>query len=278
MSHRFGWIVSGLLLGGIASAGRLAAQQAWLGSGTRGEVALEVLRPDVKNVGDQSSASLALFLSGRFPAGAKTSLVVEVPFATGSFALSYFGTSTTESGSTLGNPYIGIEGGRDGSQVFGELGVRAPLASDTRLAPVMIGAAADLEREDAFVPKVATVSAFANFRAASPSGLMFRVRGGPLAWIATENGVLGTKDAELWLAYLVQAGYRSPGFTFLGGVGGRAILTEDVDRRFTDQLVLAAAFGPARFRPGVSVRLPIDNDRDQVVGASIGLSVSIALR
>ena len=275
MVSRAGRLVPALI-GSLLVAAPLAAQQAWLGSGRAGEVSLEILRPDLKGLGDQSFMSMAMFLSGRFPLGRRMFLVTEIPIATGSLSTSYFGFSTRESGSTVGDPYVGIEEG-DGT-AFGELGVRVPLASENQAAPELIGMAADLERTEAFAPKVATVSLFLNYRAAAPSGLTFRIRGGPLAWIATQTGVLGAHDAELWAAYAVQAGYAAPRFTLLGGIGGRAIITEDVTHRFTDQVVLSATFGSPSLRPGVSLRVPIDNDRDQLVGYSIGISLSVALR
>jgi hypothetical protein len=76
----------------------------------------------------------------------------------------------------------------------------------------------------------------------------------------------------------VQAGYQSRSFTFLGGIGGRAILTEDVSQRFTDQAVLSATYTVGGLRPGVSVRLPIEDDRKQLVGSAIGVSLSVDLR
>ena len=283
MAHSLSRFIAVLLLGGFGAAGSLSAQQIWLGSGRTGEVSVEILRPDLKSsaYGDQSFASVALFLSGRFPIGPKTTLVAELPWANGHFTYNYpcfMGGCTTESGSTLGDPYLGIEGGRDGSPVFGEFGVRFPLASESQPAPELVGASADLERVDAFAPKVATIEAFANYRAVAPNGFAFRLRGGPLAWVATQQYVLGNRDAELWFAYAVQAGYQSRSFTFLGGLGGRAILTEDVSNRFTDQLVFSAAIRVGGLRPGVSVRLPIDHDRDQLVGSAIGVSLSVDLR
>jgi hypothetical protein len=116
VAHRFNRCTSLVLLGGLASAGCLSAQQIWLGSGRGGEFSVEILRPDLKSIaGDQSFASVAAFVTGRFPLGPKTTLVAELPFAHGSFTYSYFGGGATESGSGLGNPYIGAEGGRDGS-------------------------------------------------------------------------------------------------------------------------------------------------------------------
>jgi hypothetical protein len=276
MSGRFTHIAA-VLLSGLGTAGSLTAQQVWLGSGRGGEFSVEILRPALKNIaGDQSFTSVAAFMTGRFPLGPRTTLVAELPFAHGSFKYSFFGGGATESGSALGNPYIGVEGGRDGSAAFGEFGVRAPLASENQAAQ-LVGLAADLERTDAFAPNIVTVSAFANYRVVAPSGFTFRIRGGPLGWIATKDNVL-KDNAELWFAYAVQAGYQSRAFTFIGGVGGRAIITEDVDRRFTDQIVLSATYRVGGLRPGLSLRLPIDNNRDQIVGSTIGVSLGVELR
>lgn len=281
-------LIAALLLEVSGSAGSLAAQEMWLGSGSRSAVSVEFLRPDLKTPGaDQSFASGAIFATGRFAIGRGTTLVVELPYAFGRVTYGYYlgpGGAISESRNTLGNPYLGIEGGREGDAFFGELGVRPPLVSDNSLSPLLVGTFADLEREDAFLSRVATVSAFANLRASCPSGFVVRVRGGPLLRIATEQYVLTSADGsnsritELWFAYGVQAGYQSRPLTILGGVGGRAILTEDVSNRFIDQLVFSASYRVGGLRPGVSVRLPIDSGRDQIVGSTIGVSLSIDLR
>jgi len=282
-----GRLIPALLLGVTGAAGSLAAQEIWLGSGRRSAVSVEFLRPDLKMPGsDQSFASAAIFATGRLAVGKATTLVVELPYAFGRVTYGYSpgGGGISGSGSTLGNPYIGIEGGRDGNSFFGELGVRVPLVSDQSLSPLLVGTFADLEREDEFLSKVVTVSAFANLRASSPSGFVVRVRGGPLLWIPTAQYVLTSPGgpnsgaAELWFAYAVQAGYQSRSATILGGVGGRAILTEDVSNRFIDQLVFSASYRVDGLRPGVSVRLPIDNGRDQIVGSTIGVSLSVDFR
>ena len=283
-----GRLIPALLLGVTGAAGSLAAQEIWLGSGRRSAVSVEFLRPDLKMPGaDQSFASAAIFATGRFAIGKRTTLVVELPYAFGRVTYGYYlGPGGAISGwrSTLGNPYVGIEGGRDGDSFIGELGVRAPLFSDNSLSPLLVGTFADLEREDAFLSKVVTVSAFANLRASTPGGFVFRVRGGPLLWVPTAQYVLTSPGGpnsgatELWFAYAVQAGYQSRSATILGGVGGRAILTEDVSNRFIDQLVLAASYRVGGLRPGVSVRLPIDAGRDQIVGSTIGVSLSVDFR
>ncbi len=260
-----------VLIGGAAS---LAAQNPWRASGSSGSVTLELLRPSLKtSYVDQSLASGALFLSGRVPISSTTFFVAELPAAYGSFTSTGFGSTVTASSAMVGNPYVGIEGGRDGARFFGEFGVRVPIASENQPEAILVGTLADLERMDVFLPKVVSVSALANLRSTTPEGFLLRVRVGPVAWIPTE----GSGTVELLGAYALQVGYEARSLSLIAGLGGRAIITEDVDNRFMDHFVVAASYRIGVLRPGLSLRLPIDNYYRDAVGSVLGLSLGIEL-
>ena len=271
-SVRRATVASALVLTGGAAS--LAAQNPWRASGNSGSVTLEVLRPSLKNsYVDQSLASGALFLSGRVPVTSKTFFVAELPMAYGSFTSSGFGPTVTSSSAMVGNPYVGIEGGRDGAAFFGEFGVRVPIASENPHEAILVGMLADLERQEVFVPKIAAVSALANLRATTPEGFLLRVRVGPVAWIPTQ----GSGTVELLGAYALQVGYEARSLSLIAGLGGRAILTEDVDNRFMDHFVVSASYRIGVLRPGLSLRLPVDNYYSDAVGSVFGLSLGIEL-
>jgi hypothetical protein len=131
---------------------------------------------------------------------------------------------------------------------------------------------------DAFLPHVLTTSVFANYEIVAENGFELRLRGGPLVWYGTQSGLLD--HPEVFGVYAVQAGYVGAPAEIFAGLGGRAILTESPvspDRRFTDQAVVAAHLNLGRVEPGVSVRVPLDNGRNEVTGSVVGLSLRLAI-
>lgn len=283
MTRTFGRATVPALLVLVLGAGRLPAQEMWLGPKGGATAAVEVLQVNFTQQGMQELASIgvkqsfgsaALFFTGRLPVWSGTALVLELPAANGSFtADDGAGFHQSVSDFAIGNLYVGIEGGRRGGHVFGEFGVRVPLMSESKPAAMLVGLTGDLDRIDAFLPDIAAVSAFLNFRAGEGEGLQFRVRAGPTMWIGTRSGVL--EHPEAYGLYALQAGWVSRLVEVFGGLTGRAILTESVDNRFTDQVVLAAHLNLGRVEPGISLRLPLDNGRDQLIGSTIGLSVRV---
>ncbi len=266
---------------GTALAAPATAQEMWLGAGRPADAGLEVLRPSVRlPLESQSLTSVAVFLTGRLRLSPAYRLLVEIPVAFGKFSgscLTALGGGPclfAQSGSTIGNPYIGVESGADGASAFGEVGLRLPFASENQGPALLVGSLADLDRLEAFVPQVVTFSAFGNYRVATSSGFRFRLRAGPLLEFGASSAPRGL---EAWIAYAVQAGYESGPVGLLAGLGGRASVAHAAQRAFTDQLTAALYLRLAGIKPGASLRLPLDDARDQIVGATIGLSLSVEL-
>ena len=264
------------MIGVVATIGSVPfarAQEMWLGPREGGTAGLEVLWVNFKSSDfHQPLTSAALFLTGRAPLGGAT-LVVEVPAANGRFTSAW--SSQVAAGTSIGDPYIGIETGHRAAPVFAEVGVRVPLMSESDAPAMLVGTSGDLDREDAFLSHIVTASAFLNYRAGAATGLQLRVRAGPLAWFASESRVLD--HPELFGVYALQAGYVSSAFEVFGGLSGRAIITEQADNQFTDQFVAAAHLNLGPVEPGVSVRLPLDNGRPDVIGSAIGFSLRVGL-
>ena len=285
MTRTFGRVTVTALLVLASGAGTLVAQEMWLGPKGGATVAVEALQINFTRAGMQELASVgvtqsfgsgALFFTTRLPVWSGTALVLELPAANGSFtADNGFGNHESISDFAIGNPYVGVEGGRHGSSVFGEFGVRVPLMSESKPAAALVGLSGDIDRLDAFLPDIATVSAYLNFRAGESEGLQFRVRAGPMMWIGTKSGALDHPEA--YGLYAFQAGWVSRLVEVFGGFTGRAILTESVDNRFTDQVVLAAHLNLGRVEPGVSLRLPLDSGRKDLIGSTVGLSFRLAM-
>jgi hypothetical protein len=285
MTRAFAGKSAPALLALALAAGRLPAQEMWLGPRDGASIAVEAMQVNftwsgMVNLGSggvkQDFGSTALFLTGRAPVWSGTALVMELPVSYGSFtADNGLGYRETISDFGIGNPYVGVEGGQRGSPVFGELGVRLPVMSERKVASALVGLFSDLDRMDAFLPDIVTVSAFMNVRAGGNAGFRFRLRAGPMAWFATKSFVL--EHPELYGAYAVQAGYAFRLVEVFGGVTGRAILTESVENRFTDQAVLAVHLNLGRVEPGLSLRVPLDNGRNDLISSTVGVSVRVAM-
>ena len=285
MTRTIGRMAGPALLGLALAAGRLPAQEMWLGPRDGPSIAVEAMQVNFTWSGmldlgqggvQQDFGSTALFFTGRFPVWSGTALVMELPVSYGSFtADNGFGNRESISDFAIGNPYVGLEGGRHGSSVFGELGVRLPVMSERKVASALVGLFSDLDRMDAFSPDIVTVSAFMNVRAGGDAGFRFRLRAGPMAWFASKSWVLD--HPELYGAYAVQAGYAFRLVEVFGGITGRAILSESVDHRFSDQAVLAAHLNLGRVEPGLSLRLPLDSGRKDLLSSTVGVSVRVAM-
>ncbi len=252
------------------------AQEMWLGSDTSSGVAIEILRPSVKSyAGEQTLGSVAVFLTARSRSGADGTFVVEVPWASAGYRSSAaVSPSFAQYGTALGSPYIGYEGGRDGSRAFAEVGVRLPYLGYGRAEAITVGRLADLERTDAYYAQLFTMSAFANYRVLAPGGLRLRLRAGPVASFAAPGGF---SSLQITMAYAAQAGYEASTLVVLAGVSGRAVATAGDLHTSGAQAVTSVSLRLGRFRPGVSLRLPLDRARRELVGATIGLGLALDL-
>lgn len=244
-----------------------AAQSIWLEPHDDRALQLEILKPELDG-GDLTFASSVFFVSLRLSAGDVTTLVAELPIA---YAEEEgFG----ESDATVGSPYLGAEFELSESQAFVELGVRLPLTKAGLAATV--GAFSDIvDRFEAFLDDIVSIHAGLNFRQAYDSGLSVRLRGAPALLVPTEGG-----DAELFVLYSAQAWYTVDKTSLGGGVSGRILTTEsdvDLGERTLHQLALAASVELGRYRPGVQLRLPLDEDLRGFVDLVVGLSLAFRL-
>ncbi|HUP20117.1 MAG TPA: hypothetical protein VM778_09210 [Gemmatimonadota bacterium] len=244
----------------------LRAQSAWLPAADGRTIWLEALRPDMEDAGFATSVWQ---VGARFPVRRGMALVAEFPFAHGDFDLD----ASDETGATgLGNPYLGLEFGPEGGCTRGEIGARAPLASDDNLG-VFTGFLGDfVDRAEAFAPDILPVTlGVVHGCPAGPSGWSARFRGAGSVWVPVDDG-----EVEVMALYGVQAWYEQ-GLVFGAGVTGRAILTEEggLGERTVHQAggVLGYDFGAAR--PVLELRVPLDGDLRDEMPYTLGLGVVI---
>jgi hypothetical protein len=266
-------ILTGLLPGSILG------QPLWLDRSHDKTIALEILKPSFDDrtfIKNTKFVTSALFLSLRLPLSENLHFVGELPFANGGFDFD----GESESESTIGNPYLGLEISGQNSPVFAELGIRAPLAKEENFG-TLIGVLTDfVDRAEAFTPDMVSITAMANYRYKNPSGFVTRLRGGPAFWVNTDKQEF-EDDTELFLLYSMQAGYESEQVSIGGGFTGRWLLTEK-DLTFGEQtfhqLAFAASAGLGNLRPGIQIRLPLDDDFKEVVDFVFGVNLGIQLK
>lgn len=269
MRYRTRFLFIGLAM--IAAAGPLSSQTVSLTRPGRYSVALEAARPQL-TFGDErvGATSGAFFLSGHAAVGARANLIVELPFAH-----AQVDGFLSESSSTLGNPYVGLQVIRD--RVRFDFGGRLPVADDDEFAS-FIGVAAELERMEAFLPDVASLSGALRIETGPANGMNFAVFVGPSLLVFTGDDVLND-DNEVMLTYGIEPAYRGTSVRAGARLLGRYAATGEgafADRSM-HQLGLFADFGAGRIRPGVHLRLPLDEDLREDLPWILGLNIQFVL-
>jgi hypothetical protein len=182
----------------------VSAQPLWLERSHDKTIDLEILKPDFEGENNTTFATTSWFLTGRIPVSAHISIIGEIPF-------SYYKTDSehgeNQGENAFGNPYLGIEFSGDNSPVFGEIGLRLPLAPEEDASSALISGMITefVDRAEAFATDILPIYAVFNYMKVEQNGFMFRFRGGPVAWIATGD----RNDTEWFLLYSAQGGYQS---------------------------------------------------------------------
>lgn len=263
----------------------LFAQFIWLDQMGDKALAIEILKPTFAGNDDVTFLSSAIFISGRFALREDLRLVAELPFAHARVdvvVLDFINPQPikeSESETIIGNPYIGLELRKAGSPVFGELGVRIPITPDDKSIASAIGRFADFDRMEAFAPDVFTVLGRINFQSTSASHVRIRVRGGPTLLFNSEGFL--EDDTELLLDYSAQVGYVTQKVSVMGGLTGRLFATQtegDFGERSVHQLGASATLISGQVQPGIHLRIPIDDDLDDILDFVFGLNLSVQLK
>ena len=241
---------------------------------------LEASHPNIKSPLEVTAPSSAWFLSGRHPVNHQWSAVAEIPFAYGK--LDVAGLSQGEGNTVLGNPYLGIEFSQ-WDRVALELGARIPITTaDEDSFGDVVGVLADPMRSEAFLEDIVPLSAAASFQETLPvgDGALVRARGGVTTMFYRGDDE-DIDDTTTFLDYGVTGTYPI-GIARLGaGVSGRWNVSES-EGSFSDnslhQLGLNAdAMVRGFVRPGISLRVPLDEDYRELVGSTVGFYVQVAL-
>lgn len=275
-THAFMVLITMMMVFMMGSSS-LTAQSIWLSDNDGKGISLEGSKPSLDMDGYSFSTG-AFFLGFRFPIG-KSLLIAELPYVHAAYHYEspYFSWKESESG--IGNPYIGLRTKISDSSTFAEVGFRLPVASEDKWLANMIGIYSNLDRQEAFVPNQLPITAMLNYRKKSDSGLIFRLRGGPLLWINTDKSDYDD-PVELLMKYSAQIGYESGPVRLLSGFVGRMIVTEgdlDLSERTIHQLGLSASVGFGNVRPGVVILLPLNEVISDDMSYVLGVNVEITL-
>jgi hypothetical protein len=258
------------LLATATCASTAHAQSIWLDRTHAKTLHLELAKPQLDFV-DDGFFTFAGFLSARLPLGQGIAFVGELPMATMSVDEGLlFGE---EASTMVGNPYLGVETREVGSGGWFEFGLRPPLASEDEFA-LFAGLTADVDRWEAFIPNAFFVRAAAHWRDdPRDDGIGADLRVAPSVWIPEEDA-----DTELFATYGAQVLLHSPQARGGAGLSGRWLVTEDdgdFGERSTHQLDIAADFLRGSVRPGLIVRIPLDDDgvffgtAESVIGVTV---------
>jgi hypothetical protein len=254
------------------------AQPIWLFQRYDDTVSLEILKAHFKDTDYTSPGTSIFFLSARLKGPNNVIAVCEIPYTYVSFK-SYFGEDAQkgESSNYMGNPYLGIEIHSDKLPLFGEIGLRMPIApNDRSLISVFVMTIGDfIDRAEAFAPAF-PINFALNCRIQDPSGLNLRFRLGSAAWIPTKE----ENELDWYLLYCIDIGYALQKADLKVGISGRRILTErDImyGERSLNQFVFAVSYNFSRIQPSLSFRLPLDEDLSEFIDYTIGLAIEVGL-
>jgi hypothetical protein len=257
-----------LILGSCFTA---FSQPIWLDRSADKAITLEILKPSFADEEGITFSTSAWFLTGRFAVGNTISLVGQIPFAI--YGRDYNGSSESEN--AFGNIYAGIEIHGQNTPVFGEIGVYLPTApSEGDATSALFSGCAET-----FLIEATSISGMVNYYQQNPGGLLLHFRGGPSIWIDTGDN---SDETEVYLLYAAQVGYAAPKFELLTGFTGRWWLsagdaTDNFGEASFHQIGFAANIALGNFRPGATLRVPIDEDYSDIMDFVFGLTLGINL-
>lgn len=250
----------------------VAGQSLWDLPSYQKTVALEISKPVMDYYDDLSALSSGIFLSVTWPLNESLRFFGELP-------MGYAGRADaheSETGLALGNPYLGVNIGKEGSDLLWRFGVRLPLAPSDREASRIVGLFSDyISRQGVFWGEILTVAGTGTYRHRTEDGFVALATAGVDMWIPTEGG---GGDTEFFGLYGGQAGYEDETWSAMGGVMGRAYLSGqggNIAERTIHELGAQIGYQWASVRPSFFFRLPLDegirDDLDVVVGIGLRL-------
>lgn len=270
------------------------AQSIWVPPSTGSIITLEILKPSFATDLATTRVTSVQILTLRVPFHGSDRLVIELPFAhadvpvatvprSGFISSSFFSSNsnTATSENVIGNPYVGIELGEQ--DLYFEYGVRLPFhrrSGDWDNLALVVGSSAVINRVEAYSPDFnLSFNGIVNYKRTTESGITIRLRGGPLFSFPRDE----SNGTEAFMIFSGQLWYETQYFTLGGGVSGRTIFLGNnlsglsLAERTIQQLGFTIAHTAGRVRPGIHVRLPLDDDLSNIFNVVYGFNVGIQL-
>jgi hypothetical protein len=261
-----------LLAVGLHFAPAAGAQSLWLDRDHATTIRLEAHHVDI-NYTDEKVLTGVVFLDARHEFAPGRALVVELPYTRYETTFMPFNDFDFTQAS-VGNVYLGLEISGN-SPLFGEIGARAPLMSDSNrdVAAEFVGLFSDLTRSFSFFPNTVPVQAALNLRSPITSDVRARLRFGPTVTIPTESG----RDTEVYAVFAWEIGYEGRYARIGSALSGWSSLTGDYGNlgyRTATQFQFHADFGGGRIRPGAELNVPFGIAAADFTSAVWGLSLA----
>lgn len=223
-------------------------------------------------------AATTVFLGGRYPVAPGVTVRFDFPVARARTSLADL-SGEFINGTALGNPYLGVEVSAS-DRLSLSVGGRLPLAEadDEEDLAGFVAMSADPLRAEAFWPDVVPVSTSLNFTEQLSSILSLRARAGGTGLFFQDRLEEDGDDFEATLDYGVGGTLTHGKGRFNAGLAGRLPITEDGEQA-THQLGFSADVAVGGVRPGVSLRVPLDDHWvEESAGLSLGLYLQVPLR
>ena len=264
-------MVTGVVMTVMLLPQPVAAQNHWLRPADKSSVSLDVFKAKWDG-GDFNFLTTVVFVSAYIEASDNIAVVLEFPVSN---------VDTDGFNETLfGNPYLGLEArtaGLDASQgAVGRLGIRPPIASDEKWSASLLGLYSMIDRFEAFIPDVVTISAGGGYFSVPGRDmkLAFDLNGNLM--VPTEDG-----DPELYIDYNLTFWALPPNAKLGFGFAGRLLATEsdyDFGERTIHQLGLFGGYDFGTVESGIHFRVPIDEDISDVINFTFGVNVTVGLK
>jgi hypothetical protein len=264
----------------LVPAAQAPAQSIWIPRDRDRSVTFAAAKPSLEFI-DERRFSPVLTLTSRMPVSGRIWWVAEIPYAHLSIRnegpLQPF---PSESNSTVGNPYLGLEAHAGSGPFFGEIGVRAPLVGNDAAGPYL-GMGSDVQFTEAFEPHVVSIEPAINLRETTGSHMAYRLRFSPTVDIPTGGDhpfpYQLIHETELFGVYAWQVGYEGPAVRVGTALSGRVLFTAsytNLGQRTVNQFEFHADAGSGAFRPGFDLRMPLGENAAAIVPVVVGLTLS----
>jgi hypothetical protein len=239
-------------------------------------VSLEISKVSFDEDPHLSFGTMQLTLAARFRLAENMFFLFELPYVhTGRDVVyvPYYGIHS-ESSSTLGNPYLGVETSRpDGGPVF-KFGMRVPLTSQTEYTAWSYGVAAARDRWEAFGPKLTIIQVGGGLQISRTNQYRLRLLLLPTLMVPNSG------DPELFLDMNTEFWITSRHVRAGIGLYDRYFVTEsehsfDARNELQTGLSFNAAIGT--FHPGIHFRIPLDQNVKNVIDFTYGLNLTVDL-